>query len=167
MSTFIKIQTITVGSGGAASIDFTSIPATYTDLKVVCSVQGSIANTTINMQFNGSTTGYTSKYLRGSGTAANSYDQTGFGANWITGTYLVGSGSAFTSQEFYIPNYLSSNYKSASGEGVDERNSAAAYAMLDAGLWSNTAAINQLSLLVDSGLFAQYSSATLYGIKSS
>ena len=33
-NTYVAIATVTVGSGGAASIDFTSIPATYTDLVV-------------------------------------------------------------------------------------------------------------------------------------
>jgi hypothetical protein len=31
MATFEKIATVDVGSGGAASIDFSSIPSTYTD----------------------------------------------------------------------------------------------------------------------------------------
>ena len=32
MPTFTKIETITVGSGGAASVTFSSIPQTFTDL---------------------------------------------------------------------------------------------------------------------------------------
>ena len=31
-NTYVLISSSTVGSGGAASIDFSSIPATYTDL---------------------------------------------------------------------------------------------------------------------------------------
>ena len=45
-NTFKKIQTVTVGSGGAASIDFTSIPQTYTDLKIVLSARTNRANAT-------------------------------------------------------------------------------------------------------------------------
>jgi hypothetical protein len=39
MATFTQIgSAVVVGSGGAAAIDFTSIPSTYTDLlKVTCS----------------------------------------------------------------------------------------------------------------------------------
>ena len=33
-NTFVLLASTTVGSGGASSIDFTSIPATYTDLVV-------------------------------------------------------------------------------------------------------------------------------------
>lgn len=32
MATYIKIGSVEVGAGGASSIDFSSIPATYTDL---------------------------------------------------------------------------------------------------------------------------------------
>jgi len=35
----VAIQTVTVGSGGAANIEFTSIPQTYTDLVVVLSLR--------------------------------------------------------------------------------------------------------------------------------
>jgi len=43
-NTLKKIQTVTVGSGGAASIEFTSIPQTYTDLKLVVITQVLIKN---------------------------------------------------------------------------------------------------------------------------
>jgi hypothetical protein len=36
-ATYKLIETVTVGSGGAANIEFTSIPQTYTDLKLVIS----------------------------------------------------------------------------------------------------------------------------------
>ena len=36
-NTFKKISTVTVGSSGAASISFTNIPQTFTDLKIVMS----------------------------------------------------------------------------------------------------------------------------------
>ena len=37
--TFTQIASVTVGSGGAASIDFTSIPSTYTDLCIKTSIK--------------------------------------------------------------------------------------------------------------------------------
>jgi hypothetical protein len=162
---YVLIEKITVGAAGASSVTFSGIPQTgYTDLVVKVSCQGSIANSTFIMQFNGSATGYTSRYLRGSGTAANSYTQVDFGTNGITGTYMAGSGSAFDNGEFYVPNYTSANYKSASSDAVDERNTTAAYAMLAAGLWSNTAAITSLSISADTGSFLQYSTFYLYGV---
>jgi hypothetical protein len=35
MATYTLINSVTVGSGGAANIEFTSIPATYTDLNLL------------------------------------------------------------------------------------------------------------------------------------
>jgi len=54
-NTFVKIASVTVGAGGASSIDFTSIPGTYTDLKVVISARGSRSNSgsqTVSVRFN-------------------------------------------------------------------------------------------------------------------
>ncbi|CAB4222006.1 hypothetical protein UFOVP1649_5 [uncultured Caudovirales phage] len=73
--------------------------------------------------------------------------------------------STFGNAEFYIPNYAGSNYKSASFDGVGENNATQAWMGLGAGLWSNTAAINQLTLTVAGGTtYLTYSSASLYGI---
>jgi hypothetical protein len=164
--TFIKIASSTVGAGGVSSITFSSIPSTYTDLVVKFSGNGSIINTALYMQFNGSSSSYTGRYLRGSGSAANSYTQVDFPSS-VYGTYLSGSNTIPTNQEFYIPNYASSNFKSVSVDAVEERNGTTAYAMLTAGLWSNTAAITSITLSPDSGTILQYSTATLYGIKNS
>jgi hypothetical protein len=48
------IATVEVGSGGAADIEFTSIPATYTDLVVKLSVRtGFAGDTNDDMLLNG------------------------------------------------------------------------------------------------------------------
>lgn len=169
-NTFIKISTITVGVGGAASIDFTSIPATYTDLFVQISLRSNYANPYSNPQvrFNGATTNYSAKQLIGSGAAAssagNSYTD---GIDLPTMPASTNTASTFGSVGLYIPNYASANYKSVSSEGGEEGNSATQYMELIAGLWSNTAAINQVTIVDKLGALVQYSSATLYGIKSS
>ncbi len=170
-NTYTLIASNTVGSGGAASIDFTSIPATYTDLLIKTSMRGSAVDTWIQVKvtFNGSTTGYTNKNLLGSGSAASS--STNNFTNSI-GRGMLSEGTNYTantfaSSDFYIPNYTSSNYKSTSSEATTENNAIANTTVLDAGLWSNTAAINQITLTSDSGNFAQYSTAYLYGIKNS
>ena len=51
---------------------------------------------------------------------------------------------------------------------VNEDNSATAYANMTAGLWAQTAAINQLTITNGTGnSYVQYSTATLYGISKS
>ena len=163
-NTFIKISTITVGAGGAASIDFTSIPATYTDLKLVVSGRSNRANaiSAYSFSFNGSTASFTYRTLEGAGTSTTSFTS-------APGLMPAASATAstFGNLEIYIPNYTSANYKSASLDQVTENNVASAYADLSAIFWSNTAAINQITLADTLGSWVQYSSATLYGIKSS
>ncbi len=164
-NTYQLISSVTVGSGGASSIDFTSIPATYTDLVLKISLRGNRASLfdqqylTIN-----SNTGATMRYLLGDGATASS----GTGANNIGyGDGTTATASTFGNTEVYIPNYAGSNNKSFSTDSVTENNGTNAYASLFASLWSNTAAITSLSITTNSGTILQYSTAYLYGIKSS
>lgn len=166
--TYQAIATTTVGSGGASSIDFTSIPQTYTDLYLVCSIRTLRANFVDypRIKPNNSTTGISLRALRGSSGGAGSYTDTSL--------YFLATGNTATSNTFgnsaiYIPNYTSSNYKSFSVDAVSENNSTDSYTDLYAALWSNTSAIT--SLIIDNsysggGNFMQYSTATLYGIKN-
>jgi hypothetical protein len=75
--------------------------------------------------------------------------------------------NTFSNGEMYIPNAFGSTYKSVSADAVAENNASTAYMAMQAGLWSSTAAINQITLTPDtatSPLFQQYSTASLYGI---
>jgi hypothetical protein len=159
------IQTITVGSGGSASIDFTSIPGTYTDLNLVFSLRSSTTVDFVNLYFNSTTTGFTYRRLTGDGSGTTSN----------TGTYAVVAtqvpssytASVFASSALYIPNYAGSTNKSWSLDTVLENNATATQMNLIAGLWSNTAAITGIKIEAPSGSIAQYSSASLYGISKS
>lgn len=168
MPTYKAIQTLTVGAGGASSITFSSIPQTYTDLVLKCSVRENGSGSTwtqFAIRPNNVNTNQTDKYLYGTGSAAGSA-----GGSEIESWANDGSSTSntFASAEFYIPNYTSSNYKSFSTDGVTENNSSSALATLVASLWSNTSAITSI-VIVPSGSysFVQYSSFTLYGIKKS
>ncbi len=165
-TTYEAIATVTVGSGGAANIEFTSIPATYTDLKVVCSLRGTYAGDgdDVNVYFNGTNTNRSGKLLYGTGSAAASVN-----VNNHTNIYpgSTATASTFNNGEFYIPNYASSNFKSISGDSVTENNATLAYTDLTASLWSSTAAITSMTIYPNSGSWVQYSTATLYGIKKS
>jgi hypothetical protein len=74
--------------------------------------------------------------------------------------------NSFSNSSVYIPNYTSSNYKSVSIDSVYENNATTAYCNLQAGLWSSTSSINQVTLVcTGSGqTFAANSTATLYGV---
>jgi hypothetical protein len=164
--TYKLIASSTVGSGGAANIEFTSIPGTFTDLMVLATARsartGSVDDLVI--QFNNSTSNLSGRRLFGNGSSVVSDTLTD-----IRG-FAVGSGSTantFSNTSFYIPNYTSSNYKSVSVDAANENNAAESYQGLTAGLWSSTAAITSIKLLANNGNLGQYSTFYLYGIKNS
>ena len=167
-TTYKAIATVEVGSGGAANIEFTSIPSTYTDLYLVTSLRSDRASTQdgLTLEFNGSAANFTRREITGSGSAASSSSASNAFAGNIDAANATTS--TFSNQQIYIPNYAGSNNKSYSADSVEENNATAAYAVLVAGLWSQTAAINRVTLKSDNAAnFVQYSTATLYGIKNS
>jgi hypothetical protein len=158
------IQTTTVGVSGAASIDFTSIPQTYTDLKIVSSLRGTGAGSQILLTFNSSTASFSSRYLFGDGSTTSSGTLARYAGPFPSSTFTA---SVFSNSELYIPNYTGSSNKSYSADSVTENNAVGSYLSFVAGLWSVTSAITSITLSTDSANFAQYSSASLYGIKNS
>ena len=166
-NTYTLISSVTVGSGGASSIDFTSIPGTYTDLVIKLSARSTSATADVKINFNSITTGYTRLALQGDGSSTPTSSSAS--DSWIGA--IPGSGqtaNAFGNTEIYIPNYAGSTNKSFSVDVVTETNATQAYATLLARLWSNTAAITSISLsaLAGSLTFAEYSTAYLYGISN-
>jgi hypothetical protein len=153
------ISSVTVGGAGAATIDFTSIPGTYTDLVLMLSARATSTTATITVAFNGSAASFTNIYLQGDGSAVTS----------TTGTTLVGNASistntasTFGNLSILIPNYAGSANKNFSVDVVTENNSTTAFEQIFTGVWANTAAITQVTLSLAN--FAQYSNAYLYGI---
>jgi hypothetical protein len=173
MATLLKIASVTVGSGGASSMEFTSIPSTYTDLCIKLS--GRSSNAGANgwqngaLTFNGSTSGYSGIVLLGRGdlspvSLANSSTSIDFAFYTSDAT---STSNTFANNEIYIPNYAGSNYKSVSSDIAQENNGVRAIMGFNAGLWSNAAAITSITLTPTLGTFVQYSTATLYGINKS
>jgi hypothetical protein len=162
------IQTVTVGSGGAASISFSSIPATYDDLQVVMSMRSSAGGSVdfMKMEFNNDTTSgnYSARTLYGSGASASSFVISP--GNFTADFNASGStANTFSSFSCYIPNYRSNTAKSRSVDHVSENNATTAYQMLVAGLWSGTAAITSIQFGLGGANFVEGSSASLYGIR--
>ena len=166
--TYTAIATVTVGSGGAANIEFTSIPGTYTDLLIKFSGRASTTETAFSLQFNGntSTANYSYRTLQGDGANVSSTNETSLGFIGARINPSDSTASTFGNAEIYIPNYASSNQKSVSIDSVSENNATTARMMLTAGLWNQTSAITSIKLYVVSANLAQYSTATLYGIKN-
>ena len=166
MANMKLITSKSVPTDGTTSITFTSIPNTYTDLKLVISVRKSDATTLSSsyMTFNGSSSNYSMRRLYGSGAAAS--DSFGTTSIYIGSTNSATSTSnTFSSAEITIPNYAGSNYKSMSVDMVMEDNSSGGYQFLITGLWSNTAAITSITFTGDAD-YVTGSTFYLYGISN-
>lgn len=165
-NTFFKIASATVGSGGASSVTFSSIPGTYTDLCLKYSIRNTSTNPTVVALINGSSSNFLRTYVVGSGTGVNAANNDA--SNYIGYTSVsTDTANTFANNELYIANYAASGNKPFIVDNVTENNAATAYAYLGASLWSNSAAITSIDISVFGGNLAQYSTLTLYGIKNS
>lgn len=166
--TFTLIAAATVGSGGAATIDFTSIPNTYTDLCLKWSGRSASGSNDVDnlyVTLNNTTTGYTQKLLYGYSTNLAG-TETGSSYNF---QYVNGGGSTantFCNAEMYIPNYAGSANKfySADMNTINNVVGSVGYALINATRWANTAAINRITLQIAGYNHAQHSTFYLYGI---
>jgi hypothetical protein len=161
--TMTLIQHIELGSA-QSTITFSSIPQTFTDVMVVTSLRDT-----------GGTNGWTNAYIRPNGLSTNLSTRVLYGFGSTVGSFsdtfiyheTVGGGSTantFSNSSIYIPNYTAATAKSISVDTSTENNQTNSINAIVAGLWNSTAAITSLSLVAEVGNFAQYSSATLFGI---
>lgn len=157
------IQTVTVGSGGAAAIEFINIPQTGKDLYCVISVRSTGSGNFgdfLQMRFNGDTlnNNYFSRVLRGNGSLGDSWSSVGvFPGDANTQDQTA---STFCNNSFYVTNYTSTVNKAISSDSVVENNASAARLQLVAGSWSGTTGITSINLFSTS--FVEHSSASLY-----
>jgi hypothetical protein len=171
--TYTLIAHTEVGSGGAANIEFTSIPATFTDLLVQFSLRTTLGPSfnfdDMGLRINGDTgSNYTRRGLRTREGTVGSFGGTTSYIDILSASAAGATSNTFGSGQFYIPNYASAVAKSVSSEGFSESNSSTLVTGgIVAGLWTGTAAINALRIYsLNSANLVQYSSATLYGITS-
>ena len=162
--TYNLIQTVTVGSGGASTITFSSIPQTYTDLEFVVSGRATTDNPTLQIFINNDQTSanYSFKLAEGNGSAAS-----GAAASqpWLMRiTPSSASASQFSNGKMYIPRYTGSVYKTIIADSVTENDGTTAYAALHVGVWLSNTAITSIVLDPYGTNFAEFSSASLYGI---
>ena len=161
-TTYEKIATTTLGSA-AATITLSSIPATYTDLRLVV-VQVNNAGNYLQLVFNGDTgNNYSTTYLGGYGTGVSSGTVTSSNSvRTSLNAYSSTTVPCFTTADIF--SYAGSTYKSCltteswdlNGTGENSYN---------ASLWSSTAAINSILIQKNGGGTFQIGSiATLYGI---
>jgi len=163
-ATYERIQSTTLGSV-ATSITFSSIPATYTDLRlVIVPIANGASDYNLFVECNGVTTGYSRTRIYGNGTTATSSRATGETKwNLIAATGFKSTPSLWTLDIF---SYAGSTFKTALSTGSVDYNGTGNVTR-QVNLWQNTAAITSLVISGDiASNFNTGTTATLYGIKA-
>jgi hypothetical protein len=169
---FESIATVSVGGGGAANVEFTSIPATFTHLQIrgIARSNRSANLDTLQVRFNSDTgNNYARHYLfaDGASVSAGADTSTSF-ANVGLLTGANASASIFGANVIDILDYANTNkYKTIRCLGGEDENGSGNL-QFASGLWQNTNAITSITLICQAGVasFRQYSSFALYGIRS-
>jgi len=171
-----SIATVTVGSGGAADIEFTAIPSTYTHLQLRCFAQTNRATFGIDeasITFNSDTAAnYARHLLFGDGASVSaSADTSQTSMRTGSGNFGTTTGSNYGIAITDILDYTNTNkYKTIRNlSGADCNGTVGGIGGrvgLFSGLWQSTSAVTSIKLIpVNGNLFSQYSSFSLYGIK--
>ena len=162
-------------SSSAASVTFSAIPSTYTDLVVRFSTRSSSSlgvYDQIKLTFNGDTaTNYSDTYVFStppSGTGISGADVSSSFSMLLYSNGDTATASTFGQGELYVPSYTSSTRKPSSSFSVAETNATNTRLGINANLWQGTAAITSITLTSLTGAnFLAGSSFYLYGIKNS
>lgn len=176
-NSYESIATVTVGALGSSSVGFTSIPSTYKHLQLRITGRGNSTGadrTSITIKVNSDTgTNYANHTLVGDGSAASTasaFNQ-GVGANNYMGgiSAIAGSTSAANTYGVSIVDILdyadTNKFKTFRSLAGQDQNNSSGRISLTSGLYRSTSAITALDLNLEAGLWNQYSSIALYGIK--
>ena len=165
-NTYESIATQTLGSA-AASVTFSSIPSTYTDLVLIINTSNSVSTNQPYIQFNadtsGSSTNYSTTSLRGDGSSAASGRHTNQFAWFPVPGPGVGTNGNF---EPWLVNIMNYSNTTTFKTGLSRFNNAASIVSANAHLWRSTAAISTITITMESGNFNTSSTFSLYGIKN-
>ena len=170
-NSYESIATVTVGSGGASVMTFSSIPSTYKHLQIRIFSRESLGTATggIYAQMNSDTgNNYTWHRLYGDGITANAGGSSTGQPSSLAGITSTTNGSAnvFVASIVDILDYTntSKNKTIRSLTGFDYNGSG--YVGLHSGSWMSTSAVTTIDIKPDSGQnWQQYTVASLYGIK--
>jgi hypothetical protein len=160
--TYEPISTTTLGSA-AASVTFSSITGTYTDLVIVTSAKLTTGSNDAIVRFNGDTgNNYSSTILSGNGTSASSVRVSNNDKMYLDSAGWVTSGEFNVSIGHFMNYSNTTTYKTMLARG----NNATSGVDAIVNLWSSTAAITSIQVLAATSTFTAGSTFTLYGIKS-
>jgi hypothetical protein len=168
VGSYDSLATVTVPSGGVASITFAGIPTGYKHLQIrAIGKSSTTSDQDLYWRYNGDTSAaYSIHYLLGNGSGAFA---AGAGSNTFIRTNSFATRSTYTSMYgatvIDILDYASSSKNKTSRHLTGSDNNGSGQVVFDSGCWYNTAPITSILLYPGSGNFAEYSSFALYGIK--
>lgn len=174
---FESIATITVGAGGASSIEFVDIPQTFAHLQIRMIGRDNRAAYFNNnvLQFNGDTTAanWANHFLYGEGNSASAFGSGDAAFNRFHNHSASALANSFSAIIMDILDYSSTSKNTTvrvlqgrdnngTGSGGDNQG----FVMLSSGLWKNTSAVSSIKIAPqNSASFVQHSTAALYGVR--
>jgi hypothetical protein len=159
--TYEPISTQTLGTA-VASVTFSSIPQTYTDLVMTVATISSTTNYPY-VVLNGDTgTNYSKTWLTGTGSVVSS------GRDGATAISYITANAASTTSSGFISIVQFMNYANTTTNKtfLSRSNNAGSGVDLQVNLWRDTSAITSVQILANTGTFSAGSTFTLYGIKA-
>lgn len=169
VNSYESIATVSVGSGGASSITFSSIPQTFTHLQlryISKDARNNSDNSPVDLRFNGSSaTAYNKHFMEANGTTTSASSE-------LNQTFirLEGAGNLAPTQAFGIGvteilDYASTSKTKTILQVAGIEKGGAGFSRINTGQWFSTNAINSITLTPLVPNFSQYSHFALYGIK--
>ena len=158
------VSTVTVGSGGSSSVEWTNIPQTGKDLFCIYSGRLTGASFVAILRLNNNSgANYDERTLYGNGSSVSTGQDTSITSFNPFGVASSGyTASTFGNSQFYISNYTGNSNKSVSFDNTTENNATLSYQQITAGAWKQTAAVTTVTLTPNAGSFAEFSTFSLY-----
>jgi hypothetical protein len=162
-STYEPIATQTLASA-VATISFTSIPATYTDLKII--LNGTQTGGNLDLQFNSDTaTNYSQTYIYGDGTNVATASRLSVSQIQLS-EYSALNSTTPSNRYIDIFSYAGTSYKTVINVESQDNNGTG-FTLNGVGMWRSTSAITSISLTATGANTLKIGTiATLYGIKA-
>lgn len=176
MPTTYQLISKNVLGANAASVTFSSIPSTYTDLILRINALRNDGNQIVNIRYNNDgTVSNWGMSMEGTGTVTNSqlvndwYVNIQGGANMNTDATSIDF-NVYSNTEIYIPNYTVARYKPMVTSHAREKNATASADNNVGGwghVWANNATISTILVTTPSAQWVAGSVFALYGISKS
>lgn len=159
---YYAISTVTVPSGGVASVTFAGIPTGFKHLQIRAIAKASGSNFNPKMQFNNDTgSNYSWHYLYGDGTSVTA--GAGSTQSFIYNSIISTNSDMYNGFVIDILDYASTSKTKTTREISGEDRNGSGEVALWSGRWNSTSAITTITF--SNGTFDRYSQFALYGVK--